>query len=671
MALFEREPRATRNLPRRDYVALNNGLNGPMPTTLQEATTYPTAEMADHEGSEGPLPSESVSQVSGSYSSIPTSSAENISRSTTSSIVEPLAKRRRVHTSWAQEHFWITELDTQWSKKGQLAQNDRLLVCKRCSWSSSDSSRYGTTSNLLTHLRTRHRLGSETASVHRQSVGPLDRLFCSVQGNLSLEQALVRWIVQTRQPFTTVEHPSFKAIFDAAAVTVPLRRADTLRDRVKQEFRQSRDDLKRDLAQHCESLAISLDTWTSEHQLSILAIIGHWVTPTFERREALLDFVELPGPHSGENMAAVVLAMLHELEIAPKLLTITGDNAGNNGTMCDALYAELSKTYDDEDSEFRLRPLMRFHGRTSFIRCLAHIINLICKDILAHFGAGSMKEAKVALDQASATRSLSLLETGTSVLVEKNVIVKIRLLVLWIARSPQRLQEWRRVSPRKLISYDVETRWNSTFIMITDALRLRKELTQFVRIHAEVEALLPTEEDWLLLRQLETVLKPFWEYTNVMSQRMPTVADSLPIYWSLNDLLHDVCCAQGDFSVVNATVQAAVRPALEKVEKFTRKMDENILYYVATVLDPRIKTSLIRAHMGAADATLIVAQVRGFLQREYPFIASQQPEPTQPPGMPDSLWKMLRRVQPGTDIQTSDVDRYLDSAPVNWSSVLS
>ncbi len=227
-------------------------------------------------------------------------------------------------------------------------------------------------------------------------------MLCPRQERKGLEHALVRWIVQTRQPFTAVEHSSFQGIFDAVAIEVPLRCADTLRDRVRNEFEEYRKGLRLELAQTCDSIAIALDTWTSEHQLSILAVIGHWTTPSFERREVLLDFVELPGPHSGENMAAVVLAMLHELDLAPKLLTITGDNAGNNGTMCDTIYADLSKVYDDEDGDFRLRPLMRFHGRASFIRCLAHIINLICKDILTQLGMGSVKEAKATLDQASA-----------------------------------------------------------------------------------------------------------------------------------------------------------------------------------------------------------------------------------------------------------------------------
>ena len=89
-------------------------------------------------------------------------------------------------------------------------------------------------------------------------------------------------------------------------------------------------------------------------------------------------------------MAEALLAMLDELQIALKLLTIIRDNARNNRTLYDTLYAELQKTYDDEDNQFYIKPLMRFQGRDSFIPCLAHIINLICKDVLASLKAGSV-----------------------------------------------------------------------------------------------------------------------------------------------------------------------------------------------------------------------------------------------------------------------------------------
>ena len=150
--------------------------------------------------------------------------------------------------------------------------------------------------------------------------------------------------------------------------------------------------------------------------------------------------------------------MIHELDIAPKLLTITGDNAGNNGTLCDALYTALLKTYDDEDEIFRIKPLMRYQGRKSFIRCLAHVINLICKEILASLGSGSAREAQAVLDELTLHEAQSFSNNGGG----KSAIEKIRLLVLWISRSPQRRQEWKTFSPAKQISYDVDNRWNST-----------------------------------------------------------------------------------------------------------------------------------------------------------------------------------------------------------------
>ena len=36
---------------------------------------------------------------------------------------------------------------------------------------------------------------------------------------------------------------------------------------------------------------------------------------------------------------------------------------------------------------------MRFRGRHSFIPCLAHVINIICKDMLAFLKVGSAREA--------------------------------------------------------------------------------------------------------------------------------------------------------------------------------------------------------------------------------------------------------------------------------------
>jgi hypothetical protein len=99
--------------------------------------------------------------------------------------------------------------------------------------------------------------------------------------------------------------------------------------------------------------------------------------------------------------------MLAELDIAPKLLIIIGSNAGNNGTLYDSLHDQLLKNYDNDDGRFRIRPLMRFRGRPSFIPCLAHILNLIYKDVLASSRAGSARAAKSILDDMAIHTSLA------------------------------------------------------------------------------------------------------------------------------------------------------------------------------------------------------------------------------------------------------------------------
>jgi hypothetical protein len=94
--------------------------------------------------------------------------------------------------------------------------------------------------------------------------------------------------------------------------------------------------------------------------------------------------------------------------------------------------------------------------------------------------------------------------------------------------------------------------------MISDALRLRKELTQFVRNHPDIHALQLIDDEWVALEQLAKVLKPFYDHTSTISKSCPTIIESLPIYWSLDDLLDDIQKAEGDFQGVNVDIRNAV-----------------------------------------------------------------------------------------------------------------
>jgi hypothetical protein len=178
-------------------------------------------------------------------------------------------------------------------------------------------------------------------------------------------------------------------------------------------------------------------------------VIGHWLTKEFEYRERVLEFTELQGTHSGENLANTVENILVELSLEHKLISITGDNATNNEAMASELYFSLSDRSKEQDAN--TAPLYR--GLDSYIRCLAHVLNLIVKDILRALKSGDIEQAQAAYDS---------LQNGNPI-TNQSAIGRLRILALWINRNPQRRQNWKEICrlsdlPDKFIEYDVATR---------------------------------------------------------------------------------------------------------------------------------------------------------------------------------------------------------------------
>ena len=62
----------------------------------------------------------------------------------------------------------------------------------------------------------------------------------------------------------------------------------------------------------------------------------------------------------------------------------------------------------------------------------------------------------------------------------------------------------------------------------------------------------------------------------------------------MDDLLNDVGNATGQFGDVGEDIQEAFRAGVAQVEEYTKLINENIIYYIAMVLDPYIKCNLIK-----------------------------------------------------------------------------
>lgn len=273
--------RRTRGLPRRDYNALHNGLS----SSSSEQSEQSTGEIERHFSPE-PSPSgktDETPQSKRSYSLIssspsPLDPAFLESNGDTTSPLPYKTRKTKSYSSWAIEHFWTTDLDNTWCRQGGPPKKDRLLVCKHCNWSSRDSARYGSTSNLLVHLQTKHHIKSGADSLFLPvGEGNLDRFLETPRRKASVEEMLVRWVIQTRQPFTVGEHPAFRALMEATGATLPIKTADTLSNRIQEAFHSRRASVKEELARSSRTLALSLDVWTRKirFQSWVLSVIGY------------------------------------------------------------------------------------------------------------------------------------------------------------------------------------------------------------------------------------------------------------------------------------------------------------------------------------------------------------------------------------------------------------
>ena len=226
----------------------------------------------------------------------------------------------------------------------------------------------------------------------------------------------------------------------------------------------------------------------------------------------------------------------------------------------------------------------------------------------------------------------------------------------------------------KYIQYDISTRWNSTFRMLDDGLKARRQVEAFLDLQTEIPEF--TNDDWDYLDQLHQVLAKFDELTSFVSERKAHITMALPVYYELHDLLTDASLCQGVFGELRPDIALAATRGLQKYEKYYSLMDDNDLCYTAAVLDPRIKGDIILGEVAdREEGKSIIQTIRENFANWYPQRNySEQVLQSRPPGSSTStcsalesrVFRRLPPVEASHPIQlVSDIDRYFDSPRVS------
>ncbi|XP_042423651.1 zinc finger BED domain-containing protein RICESLEEPER 2-like [Zingiber officinale] len=168
---------------------------------------------------------------------------------------------------------------------------------------------------------------------------------------------------------------------------------------------------------------------------------------------------------------------MKEWGIENKVFTITVDNASSN---------DLAIRYM-KDTIQRSRTLA-CEGNLFHIRCCAHILNLCVQDGLREI---------------------------------EDIISNIRENVEYVNRSEARRMQFiecvqqLQLKDKRLIR-DCKTRWNSTFEMLSCALKF-KEVFQMFKERDHFYGCCPQEEEWNKAQKICSLLEAFWIATHIIS----------------------------------------------------------------------------------------------------------------------------------------------------------
>ncbi|KAL6364352.1 hypothetical protein LRP88_02272 [Fusarium phalaenopsidis] len=296
------------------------------------------------------------------------------------------------------------------------------------------------TSAAISHLRIQHsvtKAGSPDSSssaasavlaslqAHAKSPAADTTAFGAVD---EFKAAFIHWVVESNIPLSAVRHDTFQRllrtpnhIINAALPT----HHSTVKAWIMDDFKASQKLIQRQLRAAKSAIHLSFDAWTSPSQQALLGIVSHFIDSAGFQRHKLLALKRIIGPHSGANIAPLVIEVINTFDIK-KAGFFTLDNAIVNDTCLDYLFSDHLHLFPS--------PPVFTDVTTVRLRCWGHIINLAAKAFLEPSEQSRLTvpndEDIIRLSPKEKERLASWLKNGP--------VAKLSDVVTFIRRSPQR-----------------------------------------------------------------------------------------------------------------------------------------------------------------------------------------------------------------------------------------
>ncbi|KAL4284773.1 hypothetical protein GQ457_16G007020 [Hibiscus cannabinus] len=403
---------------------------------------------------------------------------------------------------------------------------------------------------------------------------------------------LARMLIVDELPFVFVEREGFHEFCKALNPLFKLPSRVTATRDCYTLFIEQRNKLKISFKNLHSRVCLTTDTWTSGQNLSYMCLTAHFIDDDWNLHKRIINFCPIVG-HSGQLIGRAVEKCLNEWGLK-NIMTVTVDNASSNDLAIDYLRRRLN-----------IWESSLLEGQYLHMRCASHILNLIVRE--------GLKELDLS-------------------------IMKVRALVRYVRSSPARLQKFKtcieeeKEDSKRLVTLDVETRWNSTYLMLESAIKFKKAFASLYMKDSSCFKELRKlggglkEEDWKRVGSFLPFLSVFYDATLRLSGSL---------YVTCNSYAHEIygtrLMISNNLGDEDEGVRKMAAQMMLKYDKYYGNVDNiNVLVFVAVILDPRHKLNyvdwIVRDSYDEVKATLLCLKIKVVLQSLFDSYAASMPK---------------------------------------------
>ncbi|OMO54906.1 putative Zinc finger, BED-type [Corchorus capsularis] len=395
-----------------------------------------------------------------------------------------------------------------------------------------------------------------------------------------MREAAAHWILMHEHPFSIMEEEGFNMMQKRGMPQWEKVSRVTIKKDCMQVYEVEKKKLKAVL-KNVNKISLMTDLWKSSNQrIEYMVLTAHFIDSNWRLQKRIISFVHIPPPRRGVEIADCFYKCLQEWGIENKVYTISVDNAISN----DVAIRNLKDTFS------RTKKLL-CGGKLFHVRCCAHILNLMVQDGFSEIS---------------------------------NMIDSIHESVRFINHSEARLRSFAAIVqqlqlPERKLILDCKTRWNSTFEMLSTAIKFKDVFPRYQDREPSYNCC-PAPGDWVKVEKICEILEVFNAVTKIISG-----SDYPTSNLFLNEVHRVKVLLDKNMNNENEFIRAMVSRMKSKFDKYWGEC--NLLMFIAAILDPRCKIMAVEYCLNRMyseqEARANMAQIRDALFEIYEDYVSE------------------------------------------------